>query len=238
MSARVVGKEEQWEYYPRLKTFLAERQPPGEYMMEKPSNGSFGRILRLWRRANLWTQASVAELLGVTQAAVSRWERGRDMPSPEMRRRLRNMMASGTLDDMTVERLLLSRQSGWRVLLYLENLTLIAVSKDILKVWPIVATWMDKPLLPRLLGEAKEVFTDKQLMQEIRRGKIALISAVSSESIKIGEPKMARHRWTAGFRQAGTRMVVDLFSEPALPEEPDGVDEILRFDQIWADTNH
>lgn len=201
-------------------------------MKEKPANGSFGWSLRLWRRASLLTQRTIAEGVGVTQSAVSRWERGHDMPSPEVRRRLRDIMAAGINDDLAVERLLLSRQAGWRVLLYLDNVTLMAASKDILKVWPSVALWIGKPLLALLEGEAKAVFTDTELMQEVRRGKIAIISAVSTTSIRIDPPRMARHRWTAGFRQTGQKILVDLFFELVPTDTPEGVDEILRFD-IW-----
>lgn len=46
-----------------------------------------GRIVRL-RAARGWKQAAVAEMLGVDQATVSRWERGLQSPDVAARRRL------------------------------------------------------------------------------------------------------------------------------------------------------
>lgn len=49
-------------------------------------------IIRRYRRLNGLTQAALAELLGVEQATVSRWERGFHQPDLGIQRRLRDMM--------------------------------------------------------------------------------------------------------------------------------------------------
>lgn len=42
----------------------------------------FGRLLRQWRRTSDIKQSRLADILGVTQATVSRWENGTQRPAP------------------------------------------------------------------------------------------------------------------------------------------------------------
>lgn len=48
----------------------------------------FGHALRRWRRLRGMKQSHAAELLGITQATVSRWELGRHRPTQAEARRL------------------------------------------------------------------------------------------------------------------------------------------------------
>lgn len=51
-----------------------------------------GRSLRRWRTLRRIKQTHAAELLGVSQATISRWESGRQAPDPEEQARLRGLM--------------------------------------------------------------------------------------------------------------------------------------------------
>ncbi len=55
--------------------------------MKRPSNSiapdkEFGRLLRQWRRTSDIKQSRLSDILGVTQATVSRWESGAQSPAP------------------------------------------------------------------------------------------------------------------------------------------------------------
>ena len=51
-----------------------------------------GQELRRWRRMQDIKQGHLADLLGVTQASVSRWEQGHQIPAPHILRLLNGMM--------------------------------------------------------------------------------------------------------------------------------------------------
>jgi len=53
-----------------------------------------GRSLRAWRTARRVKQAHAAEILGVSQATVSRWESGALAPSPREAARLADLLAA------------------------------------------------------------------------------------------------------------------------------------------------
>ena len=52
----------------------------------------YGRALRRWRRLRGVKQSHAAELLGVTQATLSRWERGRHRLPEEAERKLSRLL--------------------------------------------------------------------------------------------------------------------------------------------------
>jgi len=56
--------------------------------------GDLGRSLRVWRALRRMKQDHAADLLGVSQATVSRWEAGHQMPTPAEREALRALMAA------------------------------------------------------------------------------------------------------------------------------------------------
>jgi transcriptional regulator with XRE-family HTH domain len=53
-----------------------------------------GRSLRTWRTLHRIKQSHAAQLLGVSQATISRWENGQVPPTPDESARLRELMAA------------------------------------------------------------------------------------------------------------------------------------------------
>lgn len=53
------------------------------------------RDIRAFRQENNLTQHDLATFLGVSQKSVSRWERGADLPAPEIRKRLALLLSDG-----------------------------------------------------------------------------------------------------------------------------------------------
>lgn len=64
-----------------------------------------GRAFRRQRRLRGMKQAHAAELLGVSQSTVSRWERGGQAPSPEAAEALARLMAAPACADLPLKRL-------------------------------------------------------------------------------------------------------------------------------------
>ncbi len=53
---------------------------------------SFGQTIKKWRRLNHLNQHKLAAKLGVTQQAVSAWERGIDEPSQKIKKKFQDLM--------------------------------------------------------------------------------------------------------------------------------------------------
>src|SRR3990167_9169431 len=64
---------------------------------------NFGTDLTAWRKANAIKQEYLAQMLGVSQSAVSHWERGRDVPSAQTALRLQALMSKTSRDELAGE---------------------------------------------------------------------------------------------------------------------------------------
>ena len=71
----------------------------GAKRRRKGPRGKFGDMLRATRAARGLTQEAAARALGVTRAALARWESGLQRPGP-MARRVIEGWCSGRLEDM------------------------------------------------------------------------------------------------------------------------------------------
>jgi len=65
----------------------------------------FGPRLRRLRRARLMKQSTLAEALDTSQATVSRWEAGAQLPDPKTRHRALDLLTRNVCDDAVLRRL-------------------------------------------------------------------------------------------------------------------------------------
>ena len=72
-----------------------------------PETRQLGRSLRLWRSLRRLKQTAVADMMGVSQTTVSRWESGQVAPSLQEQQGLRSLMAAklDSAADFTLGRL-------------------------------------------------------------------------------------------------------------------------------------
>src|SRR3989338_5755178 len=101
---------------------------------------NFGTDLTAWRKANAIKQEYLAQMLGVSQSAVSHWERGRDVPSAQTALRLQALMSKTSRDELAIERASISRLAGLRALYDLDGVRLLARSQGFAALWPELAT--------------------------------------------------------------------------------------------------
>ncbi len=196
------------------------------------SGNTFAADLRLWRRLNCMKQEALGAAIGVTQSAVSRWERGLDEPSPEMSRRLRDLMAQTERDELAIERAFLGRQASMRAFFDLDGIRLLGLSAGLMAHWPHMTRLLDRRLAEHLVGDVGRLFADAAFTAEVRNGDVILISGVADQHLRFENRNAFRHRWHARIRSYGQRMISDMHYEACAPDAPMGLESILRLEDI------
>ena len=194
---------------------------------------SIGARLKLWRRANMVKQSALAHDLGVTQAAVSRWENELDMPSATMVRRLQDLLTR-TNDSALPERRFIERQSTVRALFDFDGVRLIASSKGCSALWPGFSEMTEVPLADSMVGETASLIHERDYQRQIRRGELVVVSGVSERHVSLKIDQSVRHRWHICLRPFGARMLADMVFEPCDRETPTGIESSLYIDALMG----
>ena len=195
-------------------------------------DADIGKLLRVWRKASSLKQHTVAGLLDVSQASVSRWESGKDRPSALQCGKIRKLMGSQLRAELAMERNILQLQVGVRILADLDGVKLAASTRAFKDIWPELAAWEGKNTADFMIGETAELFADKQLLNAIRREEIAMMTGVSDRHLRGFGDRAFRHRWAATFRKIGSKDYVEISFEPCGSDEVVGLSDILRIDEI------
>ena len=176
----------------------------------------WGGVVRSVRLRGGISQQQLAQLLGVSQRTISRWERGDDNPSISQQKRLRDL---GWEPPGSLLRSLVSAVTMCpvpRALTRTPRLQLLAVSKPALDKRPILANWIGEELIGMAGGVLKNMLDDRQLQRSIARQEIAGIVAVTESVLQMPGPPLASAFQTTitYFWHEGT-LYSDAISQPA-----------------------
>lgn len=194
----------------------------------------FGKVLRDWRKAAVIKQDSLAAMLGVSQSAVSAWETGRDTPGRRIVGRLLDMMSPAAADRFRLDKAVLCHQSAVRAAFDLDGVRLVMASRGMMAAWPQFSTLGGVRLADRLVDEAATLIHDDAFVRSLRRGEVAMVSAVSERHVALEMDARFTHRWVAVFRSYGQKMLVDMTYEPCAASQPLGVEQVTHFDSLTA----
>ena len=189
-------------------------------------------VIRRWRKASGLKQGGLAVLLGVSQAAVSRWENGIDQPSAAVYAKIRTLIGTPTFSQIGLEQAVISRMPGIRALVDLDGMRLLATSQAFKTLWPEVVTAEGERFADHLLDQTRDLYNDAAIMSAIRSNEIAMIAAVSDRQISGFGDQAFRHYWAATYKKIGTRHLAEISYEACEPDAELGLRHILRVDEI------
>lgn len=129
----------------------------------------------------------MAELLGVAQRTVSRWERGDDKPSVAQQKRLRDL---GWEPEGSLVRSLyasITHCPAARALTRTSNLELHRLSGPALVKRPSMANWVGHKLAPIACGVLADIMEDRPLQQAIAKGEIQSLVTTTRSVLKTEE---------------------------------------------------
>lgn len=192
----------------------------------------FAQQLKTWRKAHAIKQQHLADLIGVSQSAISHWESGRESPSPQAFAKLTDLIAGKSLELAPQEALIVGRQLGLKTLHELDGARLIAVSPSMRKIWPQSDAYLGNRLADYLINQLAELYFDDFLRASINKGDTALISGVTERDLSLPECLPLLCRWSYVFRRFGVRTYAELTMEVCDSPETIGVRDILRIDEV------
>lgn len=153
------------------------------YMSENDT--LFAQRLRAWRRLNGIKQLALADMLGVSQAAVSCWETGRETPSAELMKRIHDMISQQEVDEVLLERVFTERQPGIMALYDLDGVRFLAASRGYRALWPGMSLLTGMSMASHLINESGLLLANQALRRDVDSGQLALISGVSDRHTDI-----------------------------------------------------
>ncbi|WP_018389268.1 helix-turn-helix domain-containing protein [Ancylobacter sp. FA202] len=192
----------------------------------------FAQRLRSWRRLNGIKQVALADMLGVSQAAVSYWENGHDTPSADLMRRIRDLIDRTDCDEILLERVFTERQPGIMALYDLDGVRLLAASRGYRALWPGMSLLQGKSLERHLVNESGELLANAALRRDINSGKLALVSGVSDRHTDIIVDTAVRHEWNTRVRRFGSKTLLSISYDPCPETVPVGITEVKLFTDL------
>jgi len=188
--------------------------------------------LRAWRRANGLSQGKLAARLGVSQAAVSRWEAGQDAPSLEVMGRIRSMIDPSTAASTAMEELFVREQAGLRILFDLDGARMLSVSRGYARLFPRFSRLIGARFAEKLVGETKVIYEDPALYSSIRLGEVGVMTGTTRRHIDHPADAAVKHHWTICFRKIGARVIGDVSFDLCDETVQTGLGKIIRVDDI------
>ena len=185
------------------------------------------------------SQHGMADLFGVSQRTISRWERGDDSPSLVQQRKMRDLGWEPPGSLLRNLALSIVHCPAPRALSRTDKLQLQVVSEAALRKRPSIANWIGQDLIGIASGVLQDMLDDRGLQRAIARKEIAGVSATTSSVLETPERVMVQtYRTTiAYFFHDGTRFS-DAISLPAEPGDicgywPIPMDDV-RIDRLVA----
>jgi transcriptional regulator with XRE-family HTH domain len=196
---------------------------------------SWQNLIRLYRTRHGLTQERMANVIGVAQRTISRWERGEDTPGLEQQRRLRDLGWEPTGLLLKSLAAAVRHCPAPRALCRTQNLRLQALSAPAIAKRPSVTEWIGRDLAPIACGVLEEMLEDKPLQRAIANREIAGIVATSRSVLRTAEhDRIGAHRTTVTYFFHEGTLYSDAVSVPAAPDAPCGY-RALTMDEIVAE---
>ena len=134
----------------------------------------WSRTIKDLRRSRCWKQTALAEVLGVSQSAISHWERGAEEPSIAMQGRIKSMLTKASPES---DRALLTAAR------YSPNLGLVNTDLILVAVSETLSGFMKAEVGDHMLdtvkwGELHNYRAERCLSKELFKGEIAAVEFV------------------------------------------------------------
>ncbi len=144
-------------------------------------------IVKRYRQRHGLTQTYMAELLGVSQRTISRWERGEDRPNLVRQKALRDLAWKPPITMM--DRIIASVRycHAARALSRMPRLNLVALSQPAIEKRPSMKAWVGADLIELASGVLAEMLADGNLQKSIAKGEIACVQAATRSVLRSAE---------------------------------------------------
>jgi transcriptional regulator with XRE-family HTH domain len=144
-------------------------------------------VVKRYRIRHCLTQKGLADLIGVSQRTISRWERGEDNPSAVQQKRLRDLAWDPTAELSWRVFQSVSNCPMPRALSRGQNLRLQVVSRPAIEKRPSVVNWIGRDLAKIATGVLLEMLDDRILQQSIANGDIACVLSTTESVLRTPE---------------------------------------------------
>ncbi len=180
-------------------------------------------LLKQYRLRYGLNQSQMADLVGVSQRTVSRWERGEDKPN---RRKLQFLRELGLEPPISIYSSLATAVRycpASRALSTKKTLRLICLSDAAIKKRPSIVDNVGQDLLPLATGVLQEMLDDRELQKNIMSREVACVVSNTRSVLRTPESnKIGNFTTTISYFTHDGTLYSDAISLPAPEGTPCG----------------
>jgi transcriptional regulator with XRE-family HTH domain len=177
---------------------------------------SWAELLRRYRVRHALTQARMADVLGVSQRTVSRWERGEDRPSLDRQKQLRDLCREPPAPLLRSLAASVAHSPFPRALSRMPRLRLLALSPPAIAKRPSITQWIGRDLAGIACGILEKMLDDASLQRSIAKGEVACVVTTTRSVLQTMEhPRIGTYRTLITYYFDDGTLYSDAMAVPA-----------------------
>lgn len=189
-----------------------------------------GEDIKRWRALNRIKQEALAAMLGVSHAAVSKWENGQARPSKVMLLRIQDVMTGAHQGRLAAEIAFTAPQQQMKVLTRGRHMQFVGASRGFLSVFPEFSELRGMEMRSFMMNEALHYCEGSNMLKDAVSGDVMMLTGVSNRVLSLGSDVSDdfRLRWHTIVRHIDGEVIHEVIFEPCAPNTPTGFENVLR----------